>query len=187
MQGLTTTTVHREEDIRSLASTDLLILTNASLNSLQKINYSRGFHIIRDPRDLEIKFEDLIRDPQKTWASILDHIGIKTTNNPLLSHILLLHNKIINSISRRSKLNFNKWMHIKNGLSEEQIQTILKNYSFENLSGNPKGVEDVQNHYRKGTSGDWKNYFTDKHKSLFKEQWGELLIHLGYEQNTEWN
>ena len=249
MQGLTTATVHREEDIRSLASTDLFILTNASLNSLQKINYSRGFHIIRDPRDiavssyfshryshktniwkelvthrlfldsldfnegltheiticrkqqfedmaswnydnpdiLEIKFEDLIKDPQNTWAIILHHIGVKTGTNPLLSNILLLHNKIINSISIRSKMNFNKWMHIKNCLSQEQVQTILKNYSFEKLSGNSKGVEDIQNHYRKGTSGDWKNYFTETHKRLFKEQWGELLIYLGYEQNTDWN
>ncbi|MFT4847774.1 MAG: hypothetical protein ACI83B_000295 [Sediminicola sp.] len=248
MQGLTTTTVHREEDISSLASTDLPILTKTSLNSLQKITYSRGFHIIRDPRDiavssylshrhshktniwkelvphrlfldsldfnegltheittcrkqqfedmaswsydnpdiLEIKFEDLIKDPQKTWASILEHIGIKTRANPLLSNILQIHNKIINSISIRSKLDFNKWLRIKSDLSEKQIQTILKNFSFESLSGKPKGEEDIQNHYRKGTSGDWKNYFTDTHKRLFKEQWSELLIHLGYEQNTDW-
>ncbi|MFT5641873.1 MAG: hypothetical protein ACI9A7_001979 [Cyclobacteriaceae bacterium] len=249
LQGLTTATVHREEDLAPLTSTDLLILTNASLSSSQKINYSRGFHIIRDPRDveissyfshrychktniwkelvthrlflesldfnegltheitvcrkqqfedmagwnydnpgiLEIKFENLIKDPQITWANILDHIGIKTGGNPLLSNILLLHNKIINSISMRSKLDFNKWMCItKKGLSEKQVQTTLEKFSFENLSGRPKGFEDVQNHYRKGTSGDCKNYFTDTHKRLFQEQYGELLIHLDYERNTDW-
>ena len=247
-QGLTTAAIHREEDVDHQISTDLLILTNASLGSLQKLNYSRGFHIIRDPRDvvvssyfshlyshktniwkeliahrlflesldfdeglthefttcrkqqfedmtqwnysnpnvLEIKFENMIKDPQTVWVSILDHLEITTETNPILSNILLLHNKLINSIAMRSQLSLIKKMYIKNGLTQKQIQTTLKNNSFENLAGNPRGLEDIQNHYRKGISGDWRNYFTDTHKHLFKEQWGELLIHLGYEQDTNW-
>jgi hypothetical protein len=40
--------------------------------------------------------------------------------------------------------------------------------------------------FRTGKTGNWKNYFTDEHKRLFKEIAGDLLIVLGYEQNDDW-
>jgi len=40
--------------------------------------------------------------------------------------------------------------------------------------------------FRKGIIGDWKNYFTDDHKKLFKEVAGQLLIQEGYEKDLEW-
>jgi hypothetical protein len=247
-QGLKTTTIHREDEISGLASTDLLILSNATLSSLQEFNFTRGFHIIRDPRDivvssyfshlyshstrhweeliahraflesltfdegltheltscrkqqfedmalwnydnpsiLEIKFENLIIDPLIVWGSILDHLEIKTRHKSLLSNVLALHNKVIKSISVRRKSDVLKSLYIKHRLTQEEIQATLTSNSFENLSGKPKGLEDIQNHYRKGVSGDWKNHFTDTHKQLFKENWGELLFQLGYERDTNW-
>ncbi len=40
--------------------------------------------------------------------------------------------------------------------------------------------------FRSGRTGGWKQYFTDEHKSLFKEVAGDLLIRLGYEKNNDW-
>ncbi len=40
--------------------------------------------------------------------------------------------------------------------------------------------------YRKGTSGGWRNHFTDEHKKLFKDITGDLLIRLGYEKDNDW-
>lgn len=40
--------------------------------------------------------------------------------------------------------------------------------------------------FRSGKTGGWKQYFTDEHKSLFKEVAGDLLIRLGYEKNNDW-
>ena len=40
--------------------------------------------------------------------------------------------------------------------------------------------------FRKGKSGGWKEYFSDKNKKLFKEVAGDLLIRLGYEVNNDW-
>lgn len=40
--------------------------------------------------------------------------------------------------------------------------------------------------FRKGQIGSWKQYFSDEHKSLFKEKMGEYLIHLGYEEDDQW-
>jgi len=40
--------------------------------------------------------------------------------------------------------------------------------------------------FRSGKTGGWKQYFTDEHKSLFKDVAGDLLVRLGYEQNNDW-
>ena len=40
--------------------------------------------------------------------------------------------------------------------------------------------------FRSGKTGEWRNYFTDAHKKIFKETAGDLLIKLGYEKNDDW-
>jgi hypothetical protein len=40
--------------------------------------------------------------------------------------------------------------------------------------------------FRKGVIGDWRNHFTEEHKSIFKELAGQQLIELGYERDLKW-
>ena len=40
--------------------------------------------------------------------------------------------------------------------------------------------------FRSGKTGEWKKYFTDEHKKIFKDVAGDLLIRLGYEENNDW-
>jgi len=40
--------------------------------------------------------------------------------------------------------------------------------------------------FRSGKTGEWKKYFTDEHKKIFKDAAGELLLKLGYEKNNDW-
>ena len=40
--------------------------------------------------------------------------------------------------------------------------------------------------FRSGKTGEWKKYFTDPHKKIFKDVAGDLLIRLGYENNNDW-
>lgn len=40
--------------------------------------------------------------------------------------------------------------------------------------------------FRSGKTGEWKKYFTDEHKKLFKNVAGDLLIRLGYEKDNQW-
>lgn len=40
--------------------------------------------------------------------------------------------------------------------------------------------------FRSGKTGEWKKYFTDEHKKIFKEVAGDLLIKLGYEKDNSW-
>jgi hypothetical protein len=40
--------------------------------------------------------------------------------------------------------------------------------------------------FRSGKTGEWKKYFTDEHKKIFKDVAGDLLIRLGYEKDHNW-
>ena len=65
--------------------------------------------------------------------------------------------------------------HLGIELSENQIYEIAKQAFFQEA-----------NTFRKGQIGDWKNYFTDEHKSVFKEVAGAALIELGYATGYDW-
>jgi hypothetical protein len=40
--------------------------------------------------------------------------------------------------------------------------------------------------FRSGKTGEWKKYFKEEHKEIFKNVAGELLIKLGYEKHFNW-
>ncbi len=40
--------------------------------------------------------------------------------------------------------------------------------------------------FRSGKTGEWRKYFTDMHKKIFKEVAGDLLVRLGYEKDNDW-
>jgi hypothetical protein len=40
--------------------------------------------------------------------------------------------------------------------------------------------------FRSGKTGEWKKYFTEEHKKIFKDVAGDLLVKLGYEKDNDW-
>ena len=40
--------------------------------------------------------------------------------------------------------------------------------------------------FRSGKTGEWKKHFTQEHKKIFREVAGELLVRLGYEEDSDW-
>ena len=40
--------------------------------------------------------------------------------------------------------------------------------------------------FRSGKTGEWRKFFTDEHKKIFKDVAGELLVKLGYEKDDNW-
>ena len=64
---------------------------------------------------------------------------------------------------------------------EENINAILEETDFKKLKG-----DDKEGFFRKGTTGDWVNYFTEEDKKLFKSRSGDLLVDLGYESDNNW-
>jgi hypothetical protein len=50
-----------------------------------------------------------------------------------------------------------------------------------------KAIQPEKSHtFRSGQTGGWREYFTDKHKALFKDVAGDLLVRLGYEEDNDW-
>lgn len=46
--------------------------------------------------------------------------------------------------------------------------------------------ETAPRHLRKGGRGNWKSFFTDKHKEVFKQVAGDCLVRQGYESSNDW-
>jgi hypothetical protein len=72
-------------------------------------------------------------------------------------------------------------------VSQQSLRAAVEACRFERLSGGrAQGHEDQGSHYRKGITGDWRNYFTPPVTDAFKKKFGELLIAAGYEQDLNW-
>ena len=63
---------------------------------------------------------------------------------------------------------------------------MLRDFSFERLSGRKQGKENVHSHYRKGVPGDWRGRFDSDVTRRFKEVAGGLVERLGYEDHHDW-
>jgi hypothetical protein len=65
------------------------------------------------------------------------------------------------------------------GLPTDNIDRIVQKHEFSMMK--KRG-----SFFRKGGSDDWKNYFDEEIKTVFKNRVGDFLIHEGYEQNFHW-
>jgi hypothetical protein len=71
--------------------------------------------------------------------------------------------------------------------SEGAARACVEATGFERLSARERGQEDSTSvRFRKGVAGDWRNAFSEEDKRVFKEEAGELLIELGYEEDYDW-
>ncbi len=63
-----------------------------------------------------------------------------------------------------------------------KLEKLLADNSFTALTqGRARGIEDINSHLRKGTPGDWRNYFTPRVRDTFDSITGDLAVRLGYE------
>jgi Sulfotransferase domain len=70
------------------------------------------------------------------------------------------------------------------------IADYCRKHSFKNMSGRKAGTEAAKSSYRKGISGDWRQYFDEECRRAFKTgangEWQKLLVLLGYEKDGNW-
>lgn len=70
---------------------------------------------------------------------------------------------------------------------DARIREVIEAHSFERMSGGrSEGQEDAGQFVRKGTSGDWRNHFSDRVREMFKREIGSFLIERGYEHDERW-
>lgn len=132
---------------------------------------------------LEIKMEELTSNPEEGIIRIFDHCGI------IGSQTVSISNRLANYINQphlKSRGRF-PLRYKRDSISTEELKKIIYMNRFERLAkGRAQGEEDVKSHYRRGTQGDWKNHFTPELKKAFKDRYGNLVIHLGYEKSNDW-
>lgn len=71
-------------------------------------------------------------------------------------------------------------------IQKQKLVKVVEGLRFENRTGRKPGTEDIKSHERKGIEGDWKNYFTEEIKDLFKKQYNDILVSAGYEKDMNW-
>lgn len=64
--------------------------------------------------------------------------------------------------------------------SHDQIDSIVKRYSFKEQAGRDRGEESRGKFLRKGVAGDWNNFFSPEAIEVFKRYAGAQLNRLGY-------
>jgi hypothetical protein len=79
-----------------------------------------------------------------------------------------------------------KWLGII--VKKDQIEKTIQNFSLRRMA---EQKPDRSWFFRKGISGDWKNYFNAECAFLFKNskngRWNNLLLKMGYEQDENWS
>jgi len=134
-----------------------------------------------DPRILELKMEDVVREPVKWLREALEFIGLVESRSAGIGGDLV---SAVASLKRRRP-----WMvpfrivPLPASILEDSIR---RNAYEVKANGRAQGVENVSSHYRKGVSGDWVNHLGPRHREYFKARHGELLVKLGYESDLDW-
>ena len=103
-----------------------------------------------------VRYEDLVNGTQSEFQRVLRHLDIQIPAK--LSQMIVSRNK---------------------------FERLASGKKFWQTSRKP-GQIDPNSHFRKGIVGDWRNYYNDEHKDLFKEVAGDKLVELGYETNFCW-
>ena len=104
-----------------------------------------------------IKYEELLANPVANFSKVLRYIGVEK-NVESLAGVIVDRNRF-----ERLSMGRRIWQ-----------------------SGRKPGQENSNSHFRKGITGDWKNYMKPAHIARFKEIAGQQLIELGYEKDLNW-
>lgn len=70
--------------------------------------------------------------------------------------------------------------------SKETQKAIIEKYSFKSQTGRKKGEIGARSFLRKGSVGDWKNYFSRDAADVFNTYAGDALVKAGYERDKNW-
>ncbi|MGH6849425.1 MAG: sulfotransferase domain-containing protein [Methylocella sp.] len=129
---------------------------------------------------LEVRFEDLIRDPYQNFLAMFGFLGLLEFSEPSASSLL---RHCVRKWRPRRIIE----LQLPASIPAWVLLMIVYQNRFAKLAGGRKnGEEDEKSHYRKGTPGDWRKHFNEQHKQYFKEHYNDLLVKLGYESGYDW-
>jgi hypothetical protein len=214
-------------DLTSVADpgATIVVYSNANVRYVKGVSL-RGFHMVRDPRDIAVSsyFSHLYSHPTEVYSGA-DSAPVGKTLTRLEEYRRTLRSMskdegLSLELEQRSLqyMQMKKWDYSQEnvlelrmeevtsdplrwlreiatfvglygvrGLDDERLASIVAANDFRVYTGGRvPGEEDVRDHYRKGTPGDWKLHFGPGHVEYFKEHYNDLLLKLGYEHSPNW-
>jgi hypothetical protein len=204
---------HDLNSIPEPSSTIVCWLT-AQIDHAQRALNIRGWHMVRDPRDIVVSayFSHLYSHPTGTYPGLED-LRTMLAALPKEEGLLLELQRRGRQFRQLARWDYEQpnvlevrmedvtaepflWLrkvlrfvglYDRSGIDDNAIGAIVAENDFRVLAGGRvPGEEDVRNHYRKGLPGDWRAQFGPEHIAYFKEHYNPLLLKLGYEQTPDW-
>lgn len=183
-----------------------LCYMSADQRYLKDLGPMRGFHVIRDPRDVVVSAYFSHRYSHPLFGDLEDYrqrLNEVSESEGLLLEMerrrhqfkamrdwdydrpdlleLRMEDLTADAATLVPTITSFLGLGADDGLTDEVLQRIVAQRDFARLAGRPPGEEDVTSHFRKGVAGDWVNHFGPEHIEAFDERYGDLLVHLGYE------
>jgi hypothetical protein len=176
----------------------------------------RGFHVIRDPRDILVsmyfshKNSHVVSDPrareilrnrevlsrvgkQEGLRYLMDHSGYFERVMREMAHwdygMENFYETNFEMLTREPVAEFSEvFGFLGLPIAGLDLEGIVQRNSFNTLKKrwDEAHPDKRGSHYRKGQSGDWANHLQAESREMFKRRYGELLIRLGYEQDDRW-
>lgn len=169
----------------------------------------RGFHIIRDPRDLMVSgyfwhISDLSVDSNPWNAERRARLRAEPDQEAGLLREVEFSRCYFDAMAEwdyarpdilemrfetmiADPLPFLRDAFAFVGLPTGDLERIVAEHDFQRLAGGrSRGQEAREQKYRKGIAGDWRNHFTPRITDAFKRHCGDLLVRLGYEPDLNW-
>lgn len=134
---------------------------------------------------LELKYEEVTTNQFDSWLAIFIHLGLIRGTSSVKKDRVLAHLFIaLNAVARKIGIGC---LSVGESVKRLVIMDAVFNNQFKFKSASSVASEGkALSHYRKGLAGDWRNYFTRKHAERFVSVYGDLLVRLGYENDSDW-
>lgn len=176
--------------------------------SIPKPANHKSFFVLRDPRDIVVswyfstKFSHprmlyiaKLRDEMEDMSFVegmnfcidtLEDFGLFYAQRSWLSNKDETNNVKIFRYEEFAEDNFTflkkLFEFLRINMPQEKVDVLYEKNTFSRITGGRElGEEDEKSHYRKGVSGDWKNYFEPPIMDYFRQVTGDLLEVLQYE------
>ncbi len=187
---------------------DFACFTNASYEHVPE-DMHRGFHVIRDPRDIVISayyshryshvedptFPQLIRLREtlsrlnideglsleiRALRTVFDAMGSWNYDDDRILEARFEDLVLDPTGGVRRIVEFLGWF-ADHDLDPRRVGEIVEKHTFQKKSGGrERGQVDHHSHYRRGEPGEWREVFTEQHHKQFADAYPGLVSDLGY-------
>jgi len=172
----------------------------------------RGMHIIRDPRDVIISGTFYHQKSQEVWLHEKQDRFNGMSYLEKINSIKDMDDKILFEMDHASNVTINEmigWNYSNPNFIEVRYEDLIQDYDLELFhkifkhlgfpGGSIPGLLNIaykksifsgevekKGHIRSGKSRQWEKHFKPVHLEKFRENFGDVLIDLGYEEDDTW-